>query len=245
MPSDKFSKQVQDYVKTIYALQHELRPVSNGALKAKLSEIEPRSAAAVTEMIQTLVKLNLVSYEPYQGVALTAVGERVALEVVRHHRLIELYLFEALGMPLDEVHAEAEQLEHALSANVTERMVERLGQPQYDPHGAPISARPDCSGPARQSPAACAAAPPAGYRRGRRCVTRTPALPDNALSRSGADRYLVRARHSMDRSMFALASSRWQLGSKQPLQSACWRHDARVLRHLLRDGTARPRMQRI
>jgi DtxR family Mn-dependent transcriptional regulator len=141
MPPEKFSKHVQDYVKTIYALQQEHRPVSNGALKAKLSEIEPRSAAAVTEMIQTLVKLNLVRYEPYQGVELTPTGERVALEVIRHHRLLELYLFEALGVPLDEVHAEAEQLEHALSANLAERIAERLGQPQYDPHGAPIPTR--------------------------------------------------------------------------------------------------------
>ncbi len=93
MPSEKVSKHVQDYVKTIYALQQEQRPVSNGALKAKLSEIEPRSAAAVTEMIQSLVKLNLVHYEPYQGVELTATGERVALEVIRHHHLLELYLF--------------------------------------------------------------------------------------------------------------------------------------------------------
>lgn len=141
MPSDKFSKHVQDYVKTIYALQQEHRPVSNGALKAKLSEIEPRSAAAVTEMIQTLVKLNLVRHAPYQGVELTAAGERVALEVIRHHRLLELYLFEALGVPLDEVHGEAEQLEHALSASLAERIAERLGQAQYDPHGAPIPTR--------------------------------------------------------------------------------------------------------
>lgn len=138
MPPEKFSQRVQDYVKTIYALQDEQRPVSNGALKAKLSEIEPRSAAAVTEMIQSLVKLNLVQYEPYQGVELTPMGERVALEVIRHHRLLELYLYEALGVPLDEVHGEAERLEHALSASLAERIAERLGQPQFDPHGAPI-----------------------------------------------------------------------------------------------------------
>jgi DtxR family transcriptional regulator, Mn-dependent transcriptional regulator len=141
MATDKVSKNVQDYVKTIYALQCKQRPVSNGALKARLSEIEPRSAAAVTEMIQTLVKLNLVRYEPYQGVELTAAGERVALEVIRHHRLLELYLHEALGVPWDEVHAEAEQLEHALSPGLAERIAEHLGQPQYDPHGAPIPSR--------------------------------------------------------------------------------------------------------
>jgi DtxR family transcriptional regulator, Mn-dependent transcriptional regulator len=137
MPPEKFSKNVQDYVKTIYALQHQQRPVSNSALKAQLNI----SAPAVSEMIQTLVKLNLVHYEPYQGVELTAAGERVALEVIRHHRLLELYLYEALGVPWDEVHAEAEQLEHALSANLAERIAERLGQPRYDPHGAPIPGR--------------------------------------------------------------------------------------------------------
>lgn len=137
MPPEKFSKNVQDYVKTIYALQNRQRPVSNSALKAQLNI----SAPAVSEMIQTLVKLNLVHYEPYQGVELTATGERVALEVIRHHRLLELYLYEALGVPWDEVHAEAEQLEHALSANLAERIAERLGQPQFDPHGAPIPSR--------------------------------------------------------------------------------------------------------
>lgn len=137
MPPEKFSKNVQDYVKTIYALQNRQRPVSNSALKAQLNI----SAPAVSEMIQTLVKLNLVHYEPYQGVELTPTGERVALEVIRHHRLLELYLYEALGVPWDEVHAEAEQLEHALSANLAERIAERLGQPQFDPHGAPIPSR--------------------------------------------------------------------------------------------------------
>jgi DtxR family Mn-dependent transcriptional regulator len=137
MPSEKFSKNVQDYVKTIYALQSRQRPVSNSALKAQLNI----SAPAVSEMIQTLVKLNLVHYEPYQGVELTPAGERVALEIIRHHRLLELYLYEALGVPWDEVHAEAEQLEHALSANLAERIAERLGQPQFDPHGAPIPSR--------------------------------------------------------------------------------------------------------
>jgi len=145
MPSEKFSKNVQDYVKTIYALQHEQRPVSNGALKTQLNI----SAPAVSEMIQHLVRLNLVHYEPYQGVELTPAGERVALEVIRHHRLLELYLYEALGVPWDEVHAEAEQLEHALSANLAERIADRLGQPQFDPHGAPIPSR-DLRVPERQ-----------------------------------------------------------------------------------------------
>ncbi len=133
----KFSKNVEDYVKSIYALQREQRPVSNSALKTRLNI----SAAAVSEMIQTLVRLNLVRYEPYQGVELTPAGERVALEVIRHHRLLELYLHEALGVPWDEVHQEAEQLEHALSPQLAERIAERLGQPEFDPHGAPIPNR--------------------------------------------------------------------------------------------------------
>lgn len=137
MSTQQFSQAVQDYVKTIYALQQQQRPVSNGALRARLNY----SAATVTEMIQTLEKLNLVRYEPYHGVELTAAGEQVALEVIRHHRLIELYLFEALGVPWDEVHAEAEQLEHALSARLVERIAAQLGEPQFDPHGAPIPSR--------------------------------------------------------------------------------------------------------
>lgn len=145
MPTSKFSHKVEDYVKTIYALQQEQRPVSNSALKTRLGI----SAAAVSEMIQTLVKLNLVRYEPYQGVELTPAGERVALEVIRHHRLIELYLYEALGVPWDEVHAEAEQLEHAFSPRLVERIAERLGEPRFDPHGAPIPG-PDLQLPEQQ-----------------------------------------------------------------------------------------------
>jgi DtxR family Mn-dependent transcriptional regulator len=137
MSTQQFSQAVQDYVKTIYALQQQQRPVGNSALRARLN----LSAAAVTEMIQTLQKLNLVRYEPYHGVELTPAGERVALEVIRHHRLIELYLHEALDVPWDEVHAEAEQLEHALSPRLVERIAERLGEPRFDPHGAPIPSR--------------------------------------------------------------------------------------------------------
>jgi DtxR family Mn-dependent transcriptional regulator len=137
MSTERFSQTVQDYTKTIYVLQQQQRPVANNALRARLNI----SAAAVTDMIQTLEKLNLVRYEPYHGVELTAAGERVALEVIRHHRLIELYLHEALDVPWDEVHAEAEQLEHALSPRLVERIAARLGEPQFDPHGAPIPSR--------------------------------------------------------------------------------------------------------
>jgi len=140
MSTERFSQTVQDYIKTIYALQRQQRPVANSALRTRLNI----SAAAVTDMIQTLEKLSLVRYEPYHGVELTAAGERVALEVIRHHRLIELYLHQALDVPWDEVHAEAEQLEHALSARLVDRIAARLGEPQFDPHGAPIKAVKRC-----------------------------------------------------------------------------------------------------
>jgi DtxR family Mn-dependent transcriptional regulator len=89
-------------------------------------------------MLKTLADLNLVAYTPYRGVELTASGERIALEVVRHHRLIELYLVEALGYSWDEVHDEAEALEHAVSDRLIDRIDEMLGRPQVDPHGDPI-----------------------------------------------------------------------------------------------------------
>jgi DtxR family Mn-dependent transcriptional regulator len=92
-------------------------------------------------MLKKLAKLKLVDHEPYHGVALTPAGERVALEVVRHHRLVERYLVEALGVPWDEVHAEAERWEHVLSEELEQRMDEALGFPTTDPHGSPIPAR--------------------------------------------------------------------------------------------------------
>ena len=96
------------------------------------------SAASVTNMLRKLSKLKLVNYEPYRGATLTSPGEKIALEVIRHHRLIELYLSEILGYSWDKVHAEAEKLEHVISEQFEEKINEVLGYPTLDPHGHPI-----------------------------------------------------------------------------------------------------------
>jgi DtxR family Mn-dependent transcriptional regulator len=122
---------VQDYAKAIYSIGGE---VSNSAISERLG-VSPASASA---MVKRLEALGLVSRRPYRGVTLTDAGERVALEVIRHHRLIELYLAQALGMPWDRVHEEAEVLEHAISPQLSELIAEALGNPTRDPHGDPI-----------------------------------------------------------------------------------------------------------
>src|SRR4051812_28061728 len=91
-------------------------------------------------MVRRLDELGLVTHEPYRGVALTERGTKLALEMVRHHRLLELYLSESLGMPWDRVHAEAEVLEHVLSDDLEARIAAKLGDPTHDPHGDPIPA---------------------------------------------------------------------------------------------------------
>jgi len=129
------SHAVQDYAKAIWSLgQRSHEPVSTSALAERIA-VSPASASA---MVKRLESLGLATREPYHGVELTRAGERVALEVVRHHRLLELYLAQALGMPWDRVHAEAEVLEHAISEEVSERIADALGNPTHDPHGDPI-----------------------------------------------------------------------------------------------------------
>ncbi len=128
------SHAMEDYLKTIYLLGQDGEKVST----SKLAEQLDCSAASVTNMLQKLASLRLVSYQPYQGVGLTKAGTRVALEVLRHHRLIELYLKEVLGYSWDKVHAEAEQLEHVISEELEERIDKALGYPTLDPHGHPI-----------------------------------------------------------------------------------------------------------
>jgi len=129
------SDAVQDYAKAIYSLQERLdEPVSTSALAERLA-VSPASASA---MVKRLEALGLVTRRPYHGVELTPSGRRVALEVIRHHRLLELYLAEALGMPWDRVHEEAEVLEHAISPELSELIAEKLGNPTHDPHGDPI-----------------------------------------------------------------------------------------------------------
>jgi len=133
------SRSMENYVKTIYELQQEAEWVSTSALAKRLEH----APASVTNMIKKLAEpgLNLVEYVPYQGTRLTPVGEKVALEVIRHHRLIELYLAEVMGIPWDQVHDEAERIEHVISEDVEDRMAAALGQPTFDPHGSPIPAR--------------------------------------------------------------------------------------------------------
>ncbi len=132
------SPAVEDYAKAIYALhQRHRRPVSTSAVAERL-DVTPASASG---MLKKLDELGLVTHVPYRGVALTETGRRVALEVLRHHRLLELYLAESLGLPWDRVHAEAEVLEHHISEEVEERIAAKLGHPTRDPHGDPIPTR--------------------------------------------------------------------------------------------------------
>ena len=125
---------VEDYLKSIHELQRQEGRVSTTSLANMMGV----TAASTTGMIKKLAKLKLVTYEPYQGVELTRAGEIIALEVIRHHRLIEQYLTEALGVPWDQVDAEAEKWEHVLSDELEARIDAFLGHPERDPHGAPI-----------------------------------------------------------------------------------------------------------
>ena len=132
------SHAVQDYAKAIYSLSRRGEDaVATSALAERL-HVSPASASA---MAKRLADLGLVSHEPYRGVRLTDAGEKLALEVIRHHRLLELYLSEALGMPWDRVHDEAEVLEHAISVELSDLIAEKLGEPTHDPHGDPIPTR--------------------------------------------------------------------------------------------------------
>jgi len=128
------SESAQDYLKAIWKLQAAHGEATTSALAGEL-DVSPASATA---MLKKLDKLGLVQHEPYHGAQLTPAGERVALEVIRHHRLLELYLKEALGLSWDQVHVEAERLEHYLSDEVEARIDAALGYPTRDPHGDPI-----------------------------------------------------------------------------------------------------------
>jgi DtxR family transcriptional regulator, Mn-dependent transcriptional regulator len=126
---------VEDYAKTIYTLAgRESGPVGTSALASALGV----SPGTVTAMLKRMAEGGLVEYEPYHGVELTDAGERVALEVIRHHRLLESYLADALGMPWDRVHDEAEVLEHYISEDLEQLIAKKLGDPSRDPHGDPI-----------------------------------------------------------------------------------------------------------
>ena len=128
---------IEDYLKTIYALAELESPVST----SRIAEARQVKAGSVTNMLQRLAKLNLVNYEKHYGVTLTETGQKIALEVLRHHRLIEAYLIEALGFSWDEVHEQADILEHVISEKLEERIAAALGHPSFDPHGDPIPAK--------------------------------------------------------------------------------------------------------
>ena len=142
------SAAIEDYAKAIYTISRERDGlVLNGEVAQRL-DVTPATATA---MLKRLAELSLVDYLPYKGVSLTPQGEKVALEVIRHHRLIEAYLAEALGMPKDQVHDEAEVLEHYISEELEELIAAKLGEPSHDPHGNPIPG-PDLAPPAPPPP---------------------------------------------------------------------------------------------
>jgi DtxR family transcriptional regulator, Mn-dependent transcriptional regulator len=128
------SSAIEDYAKAIYALELRGGSVSTNALAERLGV----TAASASGMVKRLCEMGLVEHERYHGVSLTDGGRRIALEVIRHHRLLELYLVESLGVPWDRVHEEAEVLEHVLSEQLEARIAAKLGNPTHDPHGDPI-----------------------------------------------------------------------------------------------------------
>ncbi len=137
-PKRRTNEGAENYAKALYELQgRDLSPVGTTAVAQRLG-VTPASASG---MLKRLADEGVVEYAPYRGARLTPEGERIALEMVRHHRLIELFLAEVLGMAWDRVHAEAEVLEHHISEELEELIAAKLGQPDIDPHGDPIPDR--------------------------------------------------------------------------------------------------------
>ena len=132
--AEPLSESIQHYLREIYKLNSEEGKVTVTALARRLHVSDPSASA----MVKKLTALSLARHERYRGVELTPAGERVALEVIRHHRLLELYLAETLGLDVDDVHDEADRLEHALSEELEQRIDKALGYPTHDPHGDPI-----------------------------------------------------------------------------------------------------------
>lgn len=125
---------MEDYLKAIYSLEESGERITTQAIADRLSVAAP----SVTGMLKRLDDLNLVQHERYRSIVLTTSGRKMALEIVRHHRLLELYLAEALGYSWDEVHDEADRMEHSISEEFEARIDEALGYPTSDPHGDPI-----------------------------------------------------------------------------------------------------------
>ena len=137
-PKRRTNEGAENYAKALYELQARGEtPVGTKAVAGRLG-VTPASASG---MLKRLADEGVVEYEPYHGARLTPEGERIALEVIRHHRLIELFLADVLGMPWDRVHSEAEVLEHHISEELEELIAAKLGQPVRDPHGDPIPDR--------------------------------------------------------------------------------------------------------
>lgn len=128
------SQAVEDYLKAIYTLEAE----GNKATTTKIAESLEVSSASATNMVKRLSEMGLVDYESYKGASLTNSGTKIALEIIRHHRLLELYLLEVMGYSWDEVHEEAEKLEHHISEKFEDRITKLLDDPTHDPHGDPI-----------------------------------------------------------------------------------------------------------
>ncbi len=128
------SQAIEDYLKAIYLIAQQSRQVTTTELAGRL-DVAP---ASVTNMMKRLARMRLVRHTPYHGVALTDTGAKVALQVIRHHRLLELYLSRQLGVSIDQVHGEADRLEHVISEELEDRIATALGEPSLDPHGDPI-----------------------------------------------------------------------------------------------------------
>ena len=134
MSKSELSVAIQDYLKEIYKIQVSGEKPTTTAI-AKRMGVAPSSA---TSMLKKLAALGLAEHAPYRGIKLSDAGTKIALEVIRHHRLLEQYLAETLGLSIDAVHAEADRLEHVLSEELEARIDEKLGYPTHDPHGDPI-----------------------------------------------------------------------------------------------------------
>src|SRR5215470_17792688 len=131
---EAFTRSQEDYLKSLYLLGGDRHPVPTRELAARLSISSP----SVSEMVTRLSAQGLVEHDRYRGQQLTREGRKVALELVRHHRLLEMFLVQVLGYSLDEVHEEAERLEHVISERMEQRIFELLGRPELDPHGHAI-----------------------------------------------------------------------------------------------------------
>ena len=136
---DNLTQAIEDYLKAIY----EITLPGERASTNQIAERMGVTPASVTGMLKRLATNDppLLEYHKHHGVELTPEGQRVALELIRHHRLLELFLHERLGYPWDEVHAEADRLEHVISEDLEERIAQALGDPRHDPHGDPIPSR--------------------------------------------------------------------------------------------------------